>query len=148
MTTAPTSSQEAVEQGALLLLIQSIAYFVISSVVFFGNLLVILAFVFDKRVFRKNYNICILALAISDVLSAVNVIMILMAIVFYLPKHPVLGKIFCKLRANFFFPRQLFIFSVYIFLLLSVERWIAVVKPHKYSILSSRKRIVGCIFVS
>lgn len=76
----------------------------LSSVALFGNTLVILVFVFDRRLLKKSYNILILSLAVSDVLSAVIVIMTHVANHYILPSNPVYGAIFCKLIATFFFP--------------------------------------------
>ena len=144
-TSAPTLSQEVARRLLLFYIIQTTAYIVLSSVALFGNTLVILVFVFDRRLLKKSYNILILSLAVSDVLSAVIVIMTHVANHYFLPSNPVYGAIFCKLIATFFFPWQLLFFSVYICLLLSVERWIAIVKPHKYSSIFRRKNVAGCI---
>lgn len=147
-TSAPTLSQEVARRLLLFYIIQTTAYIVLSSVALFGNTLVILVFVFDRRLLKKSYNILILSLAVSDVLSAVIVIMTHVANHYFLPSNPVYGAIFCKLIATFFFPWQLLFFSVYICLLLSVERWIAIVKPHKYSSIFRRKNVAGCILAS
>lgn len=147
-TSAPTLSQEVARRLLLFYIIQTAAYIVLSSVALFGNTLVILVFVFDRRLLKKSYNILILSLVVSDVLSAVIVIMTHVANHYFLPSNPVYGAIFCKIIATFFFPWQFLFFSVYICLLLSVERWIAIVKPHKYSSIFRRKNVAGCILAS
>ena len=56
------------------------------------------------------------------------------------PSNEVLGTILC-LESSFLF--QLLFFTVYITLLLTIERWVAVVKPSKYGIAFKGKRLTG-----
>ena len=127
--------------------IQQAAYYVISAVAFIGNTLVILVFVLDKKLLKKSYKNLILSLAIADVLTAISLIT---NVAFVLDNaiHPILGELFCRLIWNRFLPYQLVIFSLYICLVLSVERWFAVVKPQKYSDIFSMRRVIGYIFAS
>ena len=49
-----------------------VALWIASILTFLGNLLVILAFVFEKRLMRINFNIYILNLAVTDVLVSIT----------------------------------------------------------------------------
>ena len=128
-----------------------VIYSLVSIVALLGNSLVILVFIFDKKQLKKSYSKLILSLAIADVLTAVNLITnppFVLGDSFPYPTGPVLGELFCRLiwsRAILF---QLVVFSVYICLALTAERWFAVVKPHKYSDAFSRKKIMYYIFSS
>ena len=127
-------------------------YSIVSIAAFFGNILVILVFVWDKKLLKKSYNVLILCLAISDVLTALllitNPAFVLGDSFPYPTNHRVLGELFCRLvwsRALLF---QLVTFSVYICLALAAERWFAVVKPYQYSDVFGRRNVVCYIFIS
>lgn len=135
-----------------------IIYSIVSIVALLGNTLVILVFIFDKRLLKKSYNKLIFSLAIADVLTAVNLItnpVFVLGDSFPYPRSPVLGELFCRLIWSRTILFQLASFSVYICLVLTIERWFAVVKPHVYSNTFSRRRIVCyicsswvCAFIS
>ena len=135
-----------------------IIYSIVSIVALFGNTLVILVFIFDKKLLKKSYNKLIFSLAIADVLTAVNLITnpaFVLGDSFPYPSGPVLGDLFCRLIWSRTILFQLASFSVYICLVLTIERWFAVVKPHKHNDAFSRKRIICyicsswvCAFIS
>ena len=122
-----------------------VIYSIVSIVAFLGNSLVVLVFIFDKKLLKKSYNTLIFTLAIADVLTAVSLIsnpVFVLGDSFPYPTGPVLGELFCRLiwsRAILF---QLAVFCVYICLALTAERWFAVVKPHKYSDTFSRRKVI------
>ena len=51
-----------------------VTYSIICTIAFLGNTLVILVFVWDKKLLNKSYNILILSVAIADVLTAITLI--------------------------------------------------------------------------
>ncbi|XP_022781609.1 melatonin receptor type 1A-like [Stylophora pistillata] len=118
-------------------------YSILSVVAMIGNILVILVFVGNKDLLKKSYNILILSLAISDILTALLLITnpaFVLGDAFPYPTNHVIGDIFCRVlwsRAILF---QLVVFSAYICLALATERWYAVVKPYKYNEVFSKKR--------
>ena len=140
----PASSPDVANLGSFTKAI----YCVISTVSFIGNTLVILVFVWDKKLLKKSYNMFILSLAIADMFTGITLMTSPVFITFPRPTSPFLGELFCRLLWNFFLPWQLGIFSVHICLLLTIERWFAVVKPHKYGDIFSRRKVIGCIFAS
>ncbi|CAH3032404.1 unnamed protein product [Porites lobata] len=125
-----------------------IAICVISILAILGNTLTILVFVGDKKLLKKSYNAFILCLAIADVLSAILLITspgFALGDLIPRPTNPVLGEIFCKVIWSRMFLFQLVFFSIYITLLLTVERWVAVVKPSKYNLFFKGKRLMGYV---
>ena len=59
------------------------------------------------------------------------------------PSNEVVGTILCRVFWSRVFLFQLLFFTVYITLLLTIERWVAVVKPSKYGIAFKGKRLTG-----
>ena len=126
-------------------------YSIVSIVAFLGNTLVILVFVWDKKLLKKSYNVLILSLAIADVLTAVTLITnptFVLGDSLPYPTNRVLGEFFCRVIWSRSILFQLVAFSVYICMVLTVERWFAVVKPHNYSNAFSRKNVMRYIFSS
>ena len=118
-------------------------YSILATVAMIGNTLVILVFVWDKKLLKKSYNMLILSLAISDVLTAFLLITnpaFVLGDAFPYPTNHVLGDIFCRVIWSRAFLFQLVVFSAYICMALATERWYAVIKPHKYSETFSQKR--------
>ena len=122
-----------------------IALCVISVLAILGNTFTILVLVREKRLLKKSYNSFILCLAIADVLTAILLIAspgFALGDLIPLPTNPVLGEIFCQAIWSRMFLFQLVFFSIYITLLLTVERWVAVVKPSKYNVFFKGKRLI------
>ena len=125
-----------------------IAICVISILAILGNTLTILVFVRDKKLLKKSYNAFILCLAIADVLTAILLITspgFALGDLIPRPTNPVLGEIFCQVIWSRMFLFQLVFFSIYITLLLTVERWVAVVKPSNYNLFFKGKRLMGYV---
>lgn len=120
-----------------------ITYSVIATVAFLGNTLVICVFGRERTLLKKSYNILILTLAIADVLTATLLVTnpaFVLGDSFPYPTNHVMGAIFCRFFWDRVFLFQLVIFSAYICLALSTERWYAVVKPFNYSNTFNTKR--------
>ena len=148
--TSPTPSQTSAVTG-ISIAARQVTYSIICTVAILGNTLVILVFVWDKKLLKKSYNLLILSLAIADVLTAITLITypaFVLGDSFNVPTNPFLGEIFCRVIWSRVFIFQLVVFSVYLCLALTVERWFAVVKPHKYSTFFSKKRILIYVFSS
>ncbi|KAK2557981.1 Mu-type opioid receptor [Acropora cervicornis] len=144
-----TASNETFESG-LTPVLQAV-YSTISVIAILGNTMTILVFVFDKKLLKKSYNILILALAIADVLTALQLIThpaFVLGDAFPYPTGPVLGEIFCRIIWSRVFVFQLVVFSAYIVLFLTAERWFAVLKPHKYNNVFNPKRVIAYIVFS
>ena len=125
-------------------------YSILATVAMIGNTLVILVFVWDKKLLKKSYNMLILSLAISDVLTAFLLITnpaFVLGDAFPYPTNHVLGDIFCRVIWSRVFLFQLVVFSAYICMALATERWYAVIKPHKYSETFNQKRTLVYILL-
>ena len=121
---------------------------IISIFAFLGNTLTILVFVRDKTLLKKSYNAFILFLAIADVLTAILLITsprFALGDLIPCPTDPFLGEIYCRTIWSRVFLFQLVFFSIYITLLLTVERWVAVVKPTRYNLIFKGKRLMGYV---
>ncbi|XP_068696067.1 somatostatin receptor type 5-like [Montipora foliosa] len=131
--------------------LKQISYGIICVMAIFGNTLTIVMFVMERQLLKKSYNVLIMFLAISDVLTAVNIIInpiFILGDAFPYPQNAILGEIFCRFIYNRSLLFQLICFSVYISLVLTTERWFAVVRPHQYNHAFSRKRVLGYITLS
>ena len=118
-------------------------YSILSVVATIGNILVILVFFGNKDLLKKSYNILILSLAISDVLTALllstNPAFVL-GDAFPYPTNHIIGDIFCRVLWSRTILFQLVVFSAYICMALATERWYAVVRPYKYKEVFNKKR--------
>ena len=126
-----------------------IAYSIIATVAFLGNVLVISILLRDRKLLKKSYNMLILSLAIADVLTAVLLITnpaFVLGDAFPYPSNHVLANVFCRVVWSRVFLFQLVIFSAYICLALTIERWYAVIKPFRYGGIFSKRRTIAYIF--
>ena len=100
--------------------------FVIATMAFLGNLLVILLILVKKGKFlKKSYNILILSLAMSDILTALMLVTnpaLVLGDAFPYPNNHVLGDVFCRIIWSRTFLFQLLVFSAYICVALATER--------------------------
>ena len=130
----------------------AVGYICISVMALFGNTLTIIMFALERQSLKKSYNTLILVLAITDVLIAVNVSLNL-SYGFVLdatsyPKSPILQDVFCRFIYSRVIVFHLVFFSIYVTLVLTAERWWAVVRPHTYKSTFSRKRVLAYIILS
>ena len=128
-----------------------ISHVIICVTAILGNTLTIVMFSLERKLLKKSYNILILTLAIADVLTAIMVITspaYVLGDTFRYPTNHTLAEIVCRLIWSRGIIFQLVFFSVYITLVLTAERWCAVVKPHRYNDVFSRKRVLGYILFS
>ena len=148
--TSPTPPQTSAVTG-ISIAARQVTYSIICTIAILGNTLVILVFVWDKKLLKKSYNLLILSLAIADVLTAITLITypaFVLGDSFPVPTNSVLGEIFCRVIWSRVFIFQLVVLSVYLCLALTAERWFAIVKPHKYGTFFSKKRIITYVFSS
>ena len=119
---------------------------IISIIAFFGNSLTVLLYVKKSVWLKKTYNRLILSLAIQDILQAIFIVIlpgyVLHENAYKLPSNGISRWIFCKLFWSQFFIFAFGIASVYTCLMLTFDRWLAVVMP-----LSFKKYEKSKIFV-
>ena len=116
---------------------QKLILSVIAAIAFLGNILTILLFLRKSVWLKKTYSCLILALAIQDILLAICIVSLPGFILEYdyytvPPENKVSRWIFCKILWSQFIPFALGIASVYSCLMLTFDRWLAVVKPLSY----------------
>ena len=124
-----------------------LAYFIILLVSLVGNSLVILVFHKNKQL-RRSINYYVLNMAVSDLFSPltimpVNIVRIISGSTAFMVDPPLLlGNILCKLC--YFLPGVSLMVSIQSLLLISVDRFIAVVFPLQIKLISSKVRFI-CI---
>ena len=124
-----------------------LAYFTILLVSLVGNSLVILVFYKNKQL-RRSINYYVLNMAVSDLFTPltimpVNIVRVISGSTSFMVDTPlVLGNILCKLC--YFLPDVSFVVSIQSLLLISIDRFIAVVFPLQIKLISSKVRFI-CI---
>lgn len=116
----------------------------IAAVAFLGNVLVLYVLFRKSHYLKQPYNIFILNLVITDLLTA---IVLLFSKFVYNPGMPdgdqLSQEIYCRAVSR---PNLVFIFgyiSVYNCLALTVERWLAVVKPQMYRSVKASHAVIA-----
>lgn len=101
-----------------------------------GNILVLMLFVRFPSWLKKAHNQCILSLAITDVLTAISLLVVPKFLqdsdAYPIPSNFIARETFCRIVWSHFIPFSLGITSVYTCLALAIERWFAVVRPLQY----------------
>lgn len=124
----------------------------IAGLAFSGNLLVCILFVRKKNLLKKSYNIYFLLLAIIDILIAVTMaITYVIVLSDVIPVHfgsVRLGEFVCRVLWSRWLLYCLVVLSVYICLLLTIERWYAVAKPLNYQAASNKKKVITSFIIA
>lgn len=97
-----------------------ILLWVTAAITCFGNMLVILSFVFERKLFKINFNIFILNLAITDVLVSTMAIPFY-SIDFYMGHWP-FNEATCAVWI--FFDWGMTFASIFTLVAISVDRWV------------------------
>lgn len=116
-------------------------------VAFLGNALVIYVLVTRSFYLKQPYNICILNLAIID---SITVIFLVFSRFLYLPPTPtdgIAGEVFCHTIWSAWVVFCLGYISIYTCLVLTIERWLAVVKPFVYLTIRTKHTILAVALV-
>lgn len=151
-TEVPTNTTGIPPGDSTLTTVKKVSYFIIAIVALLGNLLVSAFFFQNRKNFlKKTYYMVLFALSITDILTAV----FLLATPAFLftsgmpePTNRIALLIYCKVLWG---RLLLFIFgvaSVYLILLLTADRWIAVMKYSQYKTIMNRRRVVKGIVLS
>ncbi|CAB3992204.1 melatonin receptor type 1A-like [Paramuricea clavata] len=123
----------------------------IAVVALFGNLLVVFLFVRNRGWLKKAHSNLILALAITDILTAVCVLCVPLFIhesdVYAVPQNVFLRELYCRVVWSHYIVFSLGVTSVYLCLSLAIERWLAIKKPLFYKQHLNSKRII-CLLVA
>lgn len=113
--------------------IARLLYSTISATAFLGNSLVIWVIVKQRKVcFTRPFDVLVLNLAVSDALAAVFIIFSRFVYVPPIPSSHTTAYLYCTLLWGGYILFALGYISIYTCLVLTFERWMAVVKPQAY----------------
>lgn len=112
-------------------------FIVISVIALLGNFLVVFLFVRNNSWLKKAHSCLILALAITDILTAVCILTVPLFIhdgdVYPVPENSIARELYCRIVSSHYLVFSLGVTSVYICLFLAIERWVAIGKPLFYN---------------
>lgn len=114
---------------------------------FLGNSLVIYVLVTRPLYLKQAYNIFILNLAAIDCITAIFLIFSRFLYLPPTPKDVIAGEVFCRTIWSAWIAFCLGYISIYTCLVLTLERWLAVVKPHTYRAVKPRHAILAVVLV-
>ena len=114
-----------------------VAYSVTASIALVGNLCVVYMFARRRKLLEKSHNICILNLALTDIFTALSILsnprMVLDETFYQVSSQNYLTReLYCRIIWSKCLPFSLGITSLYIYVVLSLERWLAVRKSFSY----------------
>lgn len=109
----------------------SVIFSIISSLAVIANLLVVILFTCRRHLLRNPHNRCILSLAITDILTGISLMFcprLTIGEAFYNPSAMSFAaqEFYCRFLWNNFLPFAFGVASVYISVVFSFERWLAV----------------------
>ncbi|XP_028397041.1 rhodopsin, GQ-coupled-like [Dendronephthya gigantea] len=126
-------------------------FVLIAVLALFGNLLVVFLFIQNSGWLKKAHSNLILALAITDILTAICVLCVPLFIhendVYTVPKNGLLRELYCRIVWSHYLVFSLGVTSVYLCLSLAIERWLAIRRPHFYTQHLQSKRVIGLLVV-
>ena len=108
----------------------------IAVVAILGNLMVVFLFVKNRTWLKKAHSNLILAMAVSDILTAVCILsvprFVLENNVYSVSENFIARELYCRIVWSHYVVFSLGVTSVYTCLSLAVERWLAIAKPVFY----------------
>ena len=128
--------------------VKSLAYFTILLVSFIGNTFLVVVIYKNKKL-RKSVNYFVFNMAVSDLLTPLTIMPIqIVAIIsgsysWKVDRPWILGNILCKL--SYFLPDVSLLVSIECLLLISLDRFVAVVFPLRAKLISSRFRLTSIV---
>ncbi|XP_078369016.1 neuropeptide FF receptor 2-like [Oculina patagonica] len=148
------SSQDCpVDDSTVEVVFKSVAYFVILGVSLVGNMLLILI-IYKNKQLRKSINYFVFNMAMSDLrfnpltIMPITIVEIISGSYSWKVDSPwILGNILCKF--SYFLPDVSLVVSIESLLLISTDRFVAVVFPLKAKLISSKARFIsiGCTWI-
>ena len=132
--------------------IKALAYFLILTVSLAGNIFLIVVIHKNKQL-RKSINYFVFNMAVSDLFNPLTIIPTTIAHIisgseaWKVDSPRLLGDILCKL--SYFLPDVSFIVSIESLLLISMDRFVAVVFPFKAKLITPKVRFIciGCSWI-
>ena len=130
-----------------------VAYSVTASIALVGNLCVVYMFARRRKLLEKSHNRCILNLALIDIFTALSLLsnprMVLDETFYQVSSQNYLTReLYCRIIWSKCLPFSLGITSLYICVIISLERWLAVRKSffykNRFTTWHMNVLIVGC----
>ena len=123
-------------------------FLTISLAAFLGNCLVIWIIIKKRKIyFERPFDIFILNLAISDVLAAVFLVFSRFVYLPLTPHEQSKAYLYCSFLWGGYILFALGYVSVYTCLVLTIERWMAIVKPQAYGRLKKKQTLIGIVLI-
>ena len=126
--------------------IKTLAYFIILIVSLVGNILLILV-IYNNKQLRKSINYFVFNMAVSDLFNPFTIMPVRIAHIisgsdsWKVDSPWILGNILCKL--SYFLPDVSLVVSIISLLLISIDRFVAVVFPLKAKLVTPKARLIG-----
>ena len=128
------------------ILTTNVALIIIASLAFCGNSLVCILFAKNKVLLKKSYNVFLLILAITDLLTATVILTTSPLILHgFIPRQvsDLPSELFCRAVWSGWIMFTFSGASIYICLVLTYKRWCAVVKPLIYRANFNKRHLAG-----
>lgn len=128
------------------ILTTNVALIIIASLAFCGNSLVCILFAKNKVLLKKSYNVFLLILAITDLLTATVILTTSPLILHgFIPRQvsDLPSELFCRAVWSGWIMFTFSGASIYICLVLTYKRWCAVVKPLTYRANFNKRHLAG-----
>ena len=124
---------------------------IIAVVALIGNAMTVVLFIKKYKWLKKACNCLVLALSIQDILVAICLLVIPSFVldedIYPLPSKATERVIFCSLVWSHYFPFALGVTSVYTCLMLTIDRWMAVVKPLYYKRYMYSAKVISAMVI-
>ena len=124
---------------------------IISVIALIGNILVVILFLKNRQWLKKAHTCLLLALAIQDILTAIGLLFVPGFVrpsdAYDPPTNSTLSQLFCSVVWSRYIPFALAIASVYTCLMLTVDRWVAALKPMSYRRYSNSIQVIVAMLV-
>jgi hypothetical protein len=124
---------------------------IIAVLSLFGNTLVVILFIKNRQWLKKAHSCLLLGLAVQDILTAIGLLVlpgfVQTADTYDPPQDSTLSQLFCSVVWSRYIPFSLAISSVYTCLMLTVDRWSAVMRPMSYRRINNSAKVVAAMVV-
>ena len=116
-----------------------------------GNILVVILFIKNRQWLKKAHSCLLLGLATQDILTAIGLLVlpgfVQTADAYDPPQDSSLSQLFCSVVWSRYIPFALAISLVYTCLMLTVDRWWAVLRPMSYRRISNSTKVVAAMVI-
>ena len=116
-----------------------------------GNILVVTLFLKNRHWLKNVHTFLLMNLAIQDILTAIGLLVLPRFVqpidAYNPPSDSILAELFCRVFWSAYIPFALAIASVYTCLMLTIDRWLAVLRPMTYRRFSTSRIAIGAMLI-